>query len=109
MMIESPRAVDNAAAIAGVEGIDVLFVGANDLASELGIPGQLDHPEVLKAVESVVGAAEAAGKFSGIGGVGDAALVKRYIGMGAKFILAGNDFSFMMAAAAQRANTLREK
>jgi len=109
MMIESPRAVDNAAAIAGVEGIDVLFVGANDLASELGIPGQLDHPEVLKAVESVVGAAEAAGKFSGIGGVGDAALVKRYIGMGAKFILAGNDFSFMIAAAAQRANTLREK
>jgi 2-keto-3-deoxy-L-rhamnonate aldolase RhmA len=33
--------------------------------------------------------------------------MRRYIGMGMRFILGGNDFSFMMAGAKQRAATLR--
>jgi 2-keto-3-deoxy-L-rhamnonate aldolase RhmA len=37
VMLETPRAVENAAAIAAVPGIDSLLIGTNDLAMELGI------------------------------------------------------------------------
>ncbi len=109
-MIESPQAVENAESIAAVEGVDLLFIGVNDLAQGMGLSGQLDHPRIVEAVEEVARAASAQNKYSGIGGIGgigDAALLKRYIGMGMRFILGGNDFSFMMAAAKQRAKTLR--
>lgn len=107
VMIESPEAVENAAAIAAVDGVDVLFIGVNDLAQGMGLSGQLDHPKVVDAVAAVGAAAEKAGKYAGIGGIGDAALLRRYIDMGMRFILGGNDFAFMMAAAKQRAETLR--
>jgi 2-keto-3-deoxy-L-rhamnonate aldolase RhmA len=42
-MIETPRAVENAKAIAAIEGIDVLLIGSNDLSLEMGIPGQVGH------------------------------------------------------------------
>jgi len=107
VMIESPRGVDNAERIAAVEGIDVLFIGVNDLAEGMGLSGQLDHARVADAVAEVARAAAARGKHAGIGGIGDQALMRRYIGMGMRFILAGNDFSFMMAGAKQRAQGLR--
>jgi hypothetical protein len=42
-MIETPEAVENADAIAAVDGIDVLHIGASDLSTEMGIPGQYTH------------------------------------------------------------------
>jgi len=53
--IESGEAVRNIDEIVSVPGIDLAFIGTGDLAMSLGVPGQLDHPE-LKAV---VAAAEA--------------------------------------------------
>lgn len=107
VMIESPLAVENAGRIAAVDGVDVLFIGVNDLAQGMGLSGQLDHPRVVDAVAEVARAASAHGKYAGIGGIGDEALLRRYIGMGMRFILGGNDFSFMMQAATQRAENLR--
>lgn len=109
LMIESPQAVENAEKIIAIDGVDVLFIGVNDLAEGMGLSGQLDHPHVVDAVAEVAKAASAQNKYAGIGGIGDAALLRRYIAMDMRFILGGNDFSFMMAAAKQRAETLRAK
>ena len=46
VQIESPPAVESIEEILAVDGIDVAFVGENDLSSALGHPGQIDHPEV---------------------------------------------------------------
>ena len=109
VMIESPEAVENAAGIAAVDGIDVLFIGVNDLAEEMGLSGQLDHPRVVEAVTAVAKACALHGKHSGICGIGSGALLRRYTGLGLRFILGGNDFSFMMSAARERAEQLRSK
>ena len=37
--LETAKAVENAAAIAAVPGIDVLTMGMNDLSVDMGIPG----------------------------------------------------------------------
>ncbi|RAH59440.1 HpcH/HpaI aldolase/citrate lyase family protein [Aspergillus piperis CBS 112811] len=67
VQIESRMAVENCAAIAAVPGIDMLFVGPNDLASSLGYFA-LDHaqiPEVQGATNRVLKAAKDAGKYAG--------------------------------------------
>ena len=66
VQIETRLAVDNAAAIAAVDGVDVLFVGPFDLSIGLGIRGQFDHPRLTAALETVVAGARAAGKAAGI-------------------------------------------
>lgn len=64
--IESREAVENAEAIAAVEGVDVLFVGPTDLSYNMGIRDQLEHPDFTDALRRVVQAAQRAGKAGGI-------------------------------------------
>jgi 2-keto-3-deoxy-L-rhamnonate aldolase RhmA len=106
-LIESPAGVANAEAIAATPGIDVLFVGINDLSVEMGLGGDIEHPKVAEAVAVVAAAARRQGKWSGIGGISSEELLLHYIGIGMRLILGGNDFSFMMAAARHRADVLR--
>lgn len=63
--VETAQAVENAAAIAAVDGVDLLFVGPFDLSGDLGYPAQPDHPDVRKAIAKVEGVAKAAGKLLG--------------------------------------------
>lgn len=107
VMLETPEAVKNAAAIASVPGVDALLLGATDLSMELGIPGQASHERIREAVERVAAACRQHGKICGLGGVYDPPLLQRYVGLGARLILAGSDQSFLIAAAKKRAEFLR--
>jgi 2-keto-3-deoxy-L-rhamnonate aldolase RhmA len=106
-MIESPQAVENAAAIAAVEGIDALLIGTSDLTAELGISGQIDHPRVAEAYEKVGAACRASGKALGMGGVYDKDTASRYIKGGARMILSGSDHNYILAGARARTEILR--
>ena len=68
-MIETPEGVDNAAAIAAVDGIDVLHIGASDLSTEIGIPGQYAHDRMRAAFETVALAAKSHSEAMRVGGV----------------------------------------
>lgn len=107
IMLETPEAIDQADAIAAVEGVDVVMVGGNDLCAEMGIPGQYDDPRVAKAFERVAAACRKHGKWAGMGGVYDEVIAPRYVALGFNFILSGLEFNFMMAAAMQRSKFLR--
>lgn len=109
VMVETPQAIANADSIAAVPGVDVLLIGTNDLAMELGIPGQLGHAEVVRAYERVVAACRKHGKWPGMGGVYVDELMAKYVAMGMRMILSGNDLGMMMAGASQRAKFLRER
>ena len=107
VMLETPRAIENADRIAAVDGVDVLLIGTNDLTAEMGIPGQFGDDRVVSAYERVVTACSAHGKWAGMGGVYNDDLLADYIGRGIRMVLAGSDLSFMMAAASQRAQHVR--
>jgi 4-hydroxy-2-oxoheptanedioate aldolase len=96
------------AAIAAVPGIDVLLIGGTDMAAEMGIPGQLGHERIGEAVKHVVAVCREAGKHPGIGGVYDHALMERYIGLGARFVLSGSDLALMLLGAQIRTSFLRD-
>jgi 2-keto-3-deoxy-L-rhamnonate aldolase RhmA len=107
VMLETPEAIENADAIAAVTGIDILLIGTNDLSAELGIPGQFGHEKIVQAYEAMVSACRNNGKHPGMGGVYDEELAQKYIKIGARFLLAGNDLSLFMAAAKGRSNFLK--
>ena len=108
IMLETPLAISNADAIAAVPGVDVLLVGCSDLGMEMGLPGQPEHPEMENALKTVVAACNKHGKYAGLGGVYAPALLQRYVSLGMRFILSGNDVSLMMAAAKERTEFMRE-
>lgn len=64
--IETREGVANSAGIAAVEGVDALLVGPNDLAADLGAPGDFSTPEMDESIRAVIAAALGAGKQSGI-------------------------------------------
>jgi len=107
VMIETPTAVANADAIMATPGVDGVLIGTNDLAAELGIPGDFSHPKIVSAYETVIAACKKHNKWAGMGGVRDDALLKQYIGMGIRLILAGAEVSILMGAATQRTNFMR--
>ena len=107
VMLETEEAVDNAEAMAAIDGIDALLFGTNDLTIEMGIPGQVGDARVAKHYETAAAACEKHGKFLGMGGVYEPAVMKDYVAMGARLILAGNDFPFLMKAAKQQADIVR--
>jgi len=107
VMLESREGLQNAAEIAAVPGVDVLLIGTNDLCVELGITGELGHAKVDDAYARVISACRAYGKWPGMGGIYDEQLMRRYILMGARFILAGGDLGFLLEGAGKRAGFLR--
>ena len=106
-MIETPEAVENADKIAAIDGIDALLIGTNDLCLEMGIAGQVGHERVRAAYQKVADACRKHKKVLGMGGVYDQEVASRYIGMGARFILAGSDHGLLMDAATRRVEFLR--
>ena len=63
--IETVLGVKNAKEIAETDGVDMLFIGRNDLAADSGHILDLDHPEVNALVDEVLSIAKAAGKKVG--------------------------------------------
>ena len=65
IQIESPLAVKNIDKLIAVKGVDAAVMGPNDLSVSSGLPGQTDHPEMVKAVEKVIKTCKKHGKFAG--------------------------------------------
>ena len=59
--IEGREGVERIDEILAVPGVDVAFVGPYDLSQSLGVPGQVDHPEVARAMKEVIEKARARG------------------------------------------------
>lgn len=56
-MIEEKEGVDRIDEIVNIPGIDVLFIGANDLSFSYGQGGKVDHPSVQAGIDRIIRAA----------------------------------------------------
>ena len=108
VMLETPKAIENADEIAAVPGVDVLLIGTNDLCAEMGIHGDFGNDRVAGAYSKMIAACQKHNKFPGMAGIYNETIMPRYIGMGARFILSGQDAQFMMAGATSRTGNLRK-
>ena len=97
LQIESRVGVSAAKAIAGVVGVDCIFVGPSDLAADMGHLGNANHPDVQAAITAVFADAKACGKPTGILAPVEAD-ARRYMTMGATFVGVGSDLGVFRSA-----------
>ena len=64
-LIETVEGLENVDAIAAVSGVDCIWIGHFDLSASMGIPGQFDHPDYIRAEHRIRRAATKHGKALG--------------------------------------------
>ena len=97
VQVESAEAVENAAEIAAVDGVDAIFIGPSDLAASMGLLGQQQHPDVLAAVDTTFKAVRDAGKLVGINAF-NLEQAQAYIDAGASFVCVCADVQQLASA-----------
>ena len=99
VQVESASAVEQVDQIAAIDGVDVLFVGPQDLSHNLGVPGDLEAATYLAAVERVRAAAARHGKGCGLLVRDGATAAARQVD-GWTFVAIGSDTTLLAAAVA---------
>jgi 4-hydroxy-2-oxoheptanedioate aldolase len=98
LQIETIEAVNHIDEILTVPGIDMIFVGPNDLASSMGLLGQPGHPRVEEAIQKVLAATKRAKVPVGTMGFSPEAANRR-IEQGFQFIAVASDGSLLSSGA----------
>lgn len=97
VQVETRLGVDAIAEIARVPGVDCIFLGAADLAADLGYLGKPEAPEV-KAVIAEAKKAIDAGNLPAGALTSNTALAQDYLDQGFTFIGVGSDVGVMSSA-----------
>jgi len=109
VQFETADAIERADEIAAVEGVDMVLVGTNDLLADMGLAGQYEHERVRDAYARTLAACKKHGKHVGVGGLAThPKLAAEFVKMGARYVSTGNDLSFLLAAATEKAKQVQE-
>jgi 2-keto-3-deoxy-L-rhamnonate aldolase RhmA len=98
VIIERKEAVEHIEEIASVPGVDVLFIGANDLSFSLGVGGKVNEPVVQEAIAKVLDAGKRHNIAVGLP-VGSADEINRRIKEGFRFFQTASDLGLMRSGA----------
>lgn len=103
---ETRQAIESIDAIAAVEGVDCVFSGPFDLSVDLGIPGQLAHPEEVAAMERMIEGCRAQGKVAGTL-MFDAPMLRTWINKGMRFVVYSGDMAMLADSAVKAVAELK--
>ena len=63
--IEGLSAIDHIEEILEIKELDIIFLGLFDISKSLGIPGEVEHPRVIKLLKDLTGKIDRASKIAG--------------------------------------------
>ena len=95
--IETVEGLNEVEAIAGTEGIDVVWLGHFDLSNFMGIPARFHEPAFIAAARRIADAARAHGKIAGIL-ASDPDWAREYWEYGYRMLAYGLDHQLFQAA-----------
>jgi 4-hydroxy-2-oxoheptanedioate aldolase len=106
VQVETRSALDQLESIAGVEGVDGVFIGPSDLAASLGHLGNPQASDVQKAIQDAGKRLKAIGKPAGIL-TGNEEEARRYMDWGYLFVAVGADVGLLAKNADALANKFK--
>jgi 4-hydroxy-2-oxoheptanedioate aldolase len=109
VMIETPKALENLEEIAGVPGIDVLYIGPSDLSQALGLGPRYnaDNPKHAETVTRIREVCERHGVIAGVHTSGNV-LTSRYLQEGFKMIMLTTDSGGIVSGAQRELGAIQE-
>ena len=90
IQIETLGALNDADAIAAIDGVDMLFVGPADMSQSLGVVGQYEHKKVWEAIDAVANVCKKHGKHWGTLPA-SAEFAEKSVERGCRLLTLGND------------------
>ena len=90
IQVETAGAVEQAEAIAAIDGVDLLFIGPADLSLALGVVGQFHHERLWEAIDRVAAACRNQGKAWGAL-ITDPEFAERAVARGCRLATFGGD------------------
>jgi 2-keto-3-deoxy-L-rhamnonate aldolase RhmA len=106
VQLETPQALAQLESIAGVEGVDAIFIGPADLSASMGHVGQFTHPAVMQAMADAARRCKDLGKPVGtIGATPE--VVTQYRAMGYDYLAIASDMGLLMSGALAAVKSLR--
>ena len=106
--IESNPAIESLDAILAVPGLDAVLIGPHDLSCSLGVPENYDHPDFLKACETIFRKARAAGIGAGIHFWGEIEQQARLLRLGANLLIHSADITLFQKHLRRELEAIRQ-
>jgi 2-dehydro-3-deoxyglucarate aldolase/4-hydroxy-2-oxoheptanedioate aldolase len=104
--IESVRGLEAIDELVRVDGLDALLLGPADMSISLGVAGQWDHPKLWSAIDRIIEACNAAGRWPSIH-VRNPEFAVKAIKQGMKLVSCGADSAMLWGAVAGVAKALQ--
>ena len=96
VQIECVEALAEIDDIVAIDGLDSVVLGPMDLSGALGCLGQMEHPELIEAMETVIAAGQRTKLPVGIGMGADQDLARSWIAKGVSWVQLGCDFEYLV-------------
>ncbi len=107
--IEHADALPNLDDILAVEGLTGIIIGPNDLALSMGLAGETGHPDVRRAIDHIIDAAQGTGKIVGIATGGDVEMAARLVEQGVRWMVMETEGSLLQRAAGDLFGAFRQR
>ncbi len=107
-MIESVLGVENLEKICAIPGVNAVFVGPNDLTTNMGIPNEYDHADLIAMLQRIIDTANRAHVAAGCW-FGKSYQAERTIKQGARLVVYGNDGALFGEAVQQSFTQLKKR
>jgi 2-keto-3-deoxy-L-rhamnonate aldolase RhmA len=95
VQVETQRGIEHLDEILSVPGLDVAYIGPYDLSTSMGIPGELAHPRVVRAIEALLRGCKRHGVIAG-NYVENTRDGRAWVRRGMRFMTYGADFGMVM-------------
>lgn len=104
--LEAFNAIDE---ILEIRGVDSLVLGPWDLSAALGMLGEIEHPKVVGAIETIIRKTRKAGLFIGAGMGPDAGYAYHMAKLGIQWLQVGGDFGYLIRTADEITFDIRKR
>ena len=100
VQIETVTGIANLDAIAKTDGVDAVFIGPADLSASMGLPGQMEHPDVDASISKAITRLVELDVPAGVMAL-NPETAKRYLELGATFVAVAVDLVLLASAVRQ--------
>lgn len=108
VMIEDINAVNQLDEILDIPGLDGLVIGPADLSASLGVIGNIGHPDVQHAIDTIIEKTRRKGLIIGVGGGDDVETARRWFARGVQWMQMGGDCPYLLNYARRMIAAVRE-